>query len=404
MNSPDAGNVLKVYLVACEESGDNLGAALMRTLAASTPQPIQFSGVGGDAMIAHGLKSLFPVGELAIVGIDAVLKKLPLILRRIRETAAAAIAVRPDIVVIIDSPDFTHRVARKIRMAMPQVPIIDYVSPSVWAWRPGRAKAMRAYVDHVLALLPFEPAAHGRLGGPTCTYVGHPLVEMVSTLRPNALEQAQRENSPPRLLVLPGSRTNEVKRLLKPFGDALRLVRERFRDLDVVVPTVPHVAERVNEAVSQWPGSTRIVSAANEKWAAFRTARAALAASGTVTLELAMSGIPTVVAYKVSLLEEMVARGAIRTPSVVLANLVLGDNVMPELLQRDATGERLAAALIPLLEQSPLRERQLAAFRRIDEIMEVGRAVPSARASEIVLATALQAKSPLGPMPPGSVR
>jgi lipid-A-disaccharide synthase len=404
MSSQTASDGLKIFLVACEESGDNLGAALMRTLASQTPHPIHFSGVGGNAMAAQGLQSLFPIGELAIVGIDAVLKKLPMILRRIRETSSAAIAASPDAVVIIDSPDFTHRVARKIRAAMPQVPIVDYVSPSVWAWRSGRAKAMRGYVDHVLALLPFEPAAHGRLGGPPCTYVGHPLTEMVSDLRPNAQEQAEREDPPPRLLVLPGSRSNEVKRLLAPFGDALRLVQERFRDLEVVVPTVPHLVDRVKEAAVQWPGSPRIVLAPNEKWAAFRSARAALAASGTVTLELAMSGIPTVVAYKVSLLEEVVARTFIQTPSIVLANLVLGENVMPELIQRDATGERLAAALIPLLERSPPRERQLAAFRRIDDIMEVGRAVPSARAAEIVLATISQAKSPLGQVSPAGVR
>jgi lipid-A-disaccharide synthase len=395
---------LTLYLVATEESGDNLGAALMRSLAGQATVPIRFAGVGGAAMAAQGLHSLFPIGELAIVGIDAVVKKLPLILRRIRETAAAARAASPDAVIIIDSPDFTHRVARKIRASLPHVPIIDYVSPSVWAWRPGRAKAMRNYVDHVLALLPFEPAAHAKLGGPACTYVGHPLTEMIQTLRPDAREQALRDGSPRRLLVLPGSRSNEVRRLLTPFGDALRLLCERHPDIEVVVPTVPHVAERVRGAVAKWPGSPRLVLDPAEKWAAFRSARAALAASGTVTLELALAGIPTVVAYKVSLLEELVARIAINTPSIVLANLVLGENVMPELLQRDATGERLAAAVLPLLDHSRQRERQLAAFRRLDGIMEIGHATPSARAADLVLAAVSNAKTVLGPASSAGVR
>jgi len=400
-----AGNAgLNVFVVACEDSGDNLGASLMLALTARASGSIRFSGVGGHAMAEQGLKSLFPIGELAIVGFDAVIKKLPMILRRIRETVVAVKAAAPDVLVIIDSPDFTHRVARKVRKIMPGLPIIDYVSPSIWAWRPGRAKVMRGYVDHVLALLPFEPAAHARLGGPACTYVGHPLIETISRMRPSASEQSQRDGSPPRLLVLPGSRSNEVRRLLEPFGDAVRLIRERHRDLEVIVPTVPHVADRVKDAVARWPGSVRIVLEAEEKWAAFRSARAALAASGTVTLELAMAGVPTVVAYRVSLFEEMIIRGLIQTQTIVLANLVLGENVMPELHQRDVTGERLAATVIPLLERSPQRERQLAAFRRIDDLMQVGRAIPSARAADIVLAVAIQAKTPLGPTASDGVR
>jgi len=384
MSTDVTGRGLTVFLVACEESGDSLGAALMRALAARGP--VRFAGVGGHAMAAQGLQSLFPIGELAIVGIDAVLKKLPLILRRIRETASAALAARPDVLVIIDSPDFTHRVARKVRAAAPEIPIVDYVSPSVWAWRPGRARAMRRYVDHVLALLPFEPTAHERLGGPPCTYVGHPLTELIGTLRPDDQEAARRAATPPQVLVLPGSRSSEVMRLLEPFGGALRLAERRCGPLEIVLPTVPRLVQRVKDATATWPHRPRIVVDAREKWAAFRTARAALAASGTVTLELAMAGIPTVVAYKVSLLEELVARLAIKTPSIVLANLVLGENVMPELLQRAATPEALAAELICLIEPGPARERQLAAFRRIDDEMQVGRAAPSARAADIVLA------------------
>jgi len=389
-----SGAALKVFLVATEDSGDNLGAALMRALAARSARPVAFSGVGGSAMAAEGLRPLFPAGELAIVGIDAVLRKLPLILRRIRDTAAAALAAKPDVMVIIDSPDFTHRVARRVRAADPRIPIVDYVSPTVWAWRPGRARAMRAYVDHVLAVLPFEPQAHRDLGGPPCTYVGHPLSERVGALRPNADEARRRAAEPPLLLVLPGSRGGEVTRLLAPFGAAVRLVVERYGPVEVVVPTVPHVAERVRAAVADWPVPARVALDPAEKDAAFRQARAALAASGTVTLELAVAGVPTVVSYKISPIEEIVGHLLVRIPSIVLANLVLGDNVMPEVLQRRATPENLAAALLPLLSDTPERARQVAAFGRIDAVMEIGGAAPSARAAEVVLATAAGAGVP----------
>jgi lipid-A-disaccharide synthase len=378
------GAAPRVFLIATEESGDRLGAALMRSLRERTGGRISYAGVGGHDMEREGIRSLFPIDDLAIVGIDAVIAKLPMILRRIRETAAAAIAANTVMLVIIVSPDLTHRVARKVRAAAPHIAIVDYVSPSVWAWRPGRARAMRRYVDHVLALLPFEPAAHERLGGPPCTYVGHPVTEVSERLRPNAKEQARRDADPPLVLVLPGSRSGEVRRMLPVFGEAVRLAA-KSAPLEIVLPTVPHLAERVAEATAGWQLRPRIVVDQEEKWAAFRNARAALAASGTVTLELAVAGVPTIVAYKISLLEELVARLMIKTHTVVLANLVLGENVMPETLQRAATAESLAAALVSVAKPSDQRQRQLAAFRKIDDIMSIGREAPAAVAADIVL-------------------
>src|SRR5689334_2892937 len=191
-----------IHLIAAEESGDILGAALMRALRALAPG-VRFGGVGGRRMTAEGIASLFPIEDLSIVGFGAIAGKLPLILRRIRETAAAVVAARPDALVIIDSPDFTHRVARKVRAAAPDIPIVNYAPPTVWAWRPWRARAMRAYVDEALALLPFEPAAYRRLNGPPCTFVGHPLAERLASLRPNASEAQRRAAAPPVVLVLP---------------------------------------------------------------------------------------------------------------------------------------------------------------------------------------------------------
>ena len=379
---------LSIYIVAAEESGDALGETLARALLAQCGGAVQLSGVGGRAMAAAGIASPFAIDELSIIGLSAIPRRLPMILRRIRETAAAIVAAQPDALVIIDSPDFTHRVARRVRRLAPSIPILDYVSPSVWAWRPGRARAMRGYVDCVLAILPFEPIAHVQLGGPPCIYVGHPLLERVAELRPDAEEAQRRRAEPPLVLVLPGSRSSEIGRLIGIFGDAIARIATRVGPIELVLPTVPHLASRVREAVAGWAVTPRIVVESATKSAAFRTARAALAASGTVTLELALAGVPTIAAYRLSLIEELVARliglGG-RLPSVILANLVLGENDIPEFLQRDCTPQRLADALIPLLSDTPQRLRQVAAFGRLDRIMAPAAAAPSAMAAATVL-------------------
>ncbi len=384
-------SAISIYIVAAEESGDALGAALVRALKARLGGALTFNGVGGRAMAAAGIKSPFAIDELSIMGIAAVPRRLPMIFRRIRETAAAVVAARPDALVIIDSPDFTHRVARRVRRLAPKIPILDYVSPSIWAWRPGRARAMRAYVDQVLAILPFEPAVHVKLGGPPCVYVGHPMVEHIAELRPNAEEAQRRSVNPPVVLVLPGSRGSEIRHLLGTFGAAIEHVAARSGPMDLVLPTVPHLAAQVRAGVAGWAVTPRIVVEPGEKWAAFRQARAALAASGTVTLELALAGIPTVAAYRLSVVEWNIARLLrLRStlPSVILANLVLGENVIPELLQTAATPERLAAALLPLLSDTPQRRRQIEAFGRLDAIMAIGGEPPSAKAAAIVLEVA----------------
>ncbi len=372
-----------VFLVAGEESGDRLGASLIAALKRHLPG-VRFSGVGGSHMADEGVPSAFPLGDLAIIGFDIV-RSLPKILRRIRETANAVIAAKPDVLVIIDSPEFTHRVARRVRASAPHIPIVDYVCPSVWAWRPGRARAMRGYVDHVLALLPFEPDAMKRLGGPPCTFVGHPLSEKVTALRPNPDEARRRLGDPPVLLVLPGSRGSEIRRMAGVFGDAVALVADRAGPLDVVVPAIPRLADAVRAATASWRVPVRVVIASDEKNAAFRTARAALSKSGTSTLELAVAGVPMVAAYKVSLFEEMIGRAFIRVKSFILANLVLDENVVPEFLQYQCTPEALAGALLPLMADTPERARQIAAFARLDAIMAIGTAVPSDRAADVIL-------------------
>lgn len=376
---------LAVFIIAAEESGDRLGAALMRALTLRLDGEVTFAGVGGHAMQAAGMPSLFPIEQLSIMGFAAIPRLLPLILRRIREATAAAVVARPDILVVIDSPSFTHRVARRVRTALPSIQVVDYVCPQVWAWRSGRARVMRSFIDHVLAILPFEPAALARLGGPPCTYVGHPLGERVGDLRPNAGEADRRRAEPPLVLMLPGSRKGEIRRLLEPFTEALDIVSRRLGRLEVILPTVPHLVDEVRRRTAAWSIRPDIVSDPAEKLAAFRRARAALAASGTVTLELALAGVPTVAAYRVVAWEAAIVRRVVQTPSVILANLVLGENVVPELLQENCTPEKLADALLPLLADTPQRRRQLEAFGRLDALMQIGAASPSDRAAEVIL-------------------
>jgi lipid-A-disaccharide synthase len=385
----------RIFLIATEESGDRLGANLMKVLRQRLGDAVRFEGVGGQAMAREGLVSLFPIEELSIIGLAAVVQQLPKILGLIRTTVAAVTAASPDVLVIIDSPDFTHRVARRVRARDPTIPIVDYVSPSVWAWRPGRARAMRAYVDHVLALLPFEPEEYRRLRGPPCSYVGHPLTEQTGSLRPSVEERKRRGEAPPVLLVLPGSRRSEIRHHMAVFGETLDRLSAEGAAFEPVLPTMPHLQEAVAEGVRGWNIAPRIVIGEQEKRAAFRIARAALAKSGTVTLELAVAGVPMVTAYRVGAMEAWIMRRLIEVKSVILANLVVGENVVPEYLQQDCTPEKLLPALHEVLDDTPMRRRQLEAFARIDGILSTGNQPPSVRAADIVLATLRKSRRPI---------
>jgi lipid-A-disaccharide synthase len=389
---PTSDVARKIFLIATEESGDRLGASLMKVLRQRLGGAVQFEGVGGQSMAREGLASLFPIEELSIIGLAAVVKQLPKILRLIRQTTDAVIEASPDILVIIDSPDFTHRVARRVRARDPTIPIIDYVSPSVWAWRPGRARAMLRYVDHVLALLPFEPEEYLRLQGPPCSYVGHPLTEQTGTLRPDAGEQRRRDEAPPVLLVLPGSRRSEIRHHMAAFGETLDRLHDEGVAFELVLPTMPHLLEAVREGVKGWKVTPRVAVGEQEKRSAFRIAHAAFVKSGTATLELALAGVPMVAAYKAGSVEAWVVRRAIRVSSVILANLVIGENVVPEFIQQDCTPEKLVPALREILTDSLLRRRQVEAFAGIDKIMSTGNQPPGVRAADIVLAMLRKAR------------
>ncbi|MGB3445583.1 MAG: lipid-A-disaccharide synthase [Xanthobacteraceae bacterium] len=375
----------KIFLIATEESGDRLGASLMRELRTRLGDGVRFEGVGGRAMAEAGLVSRFPIEELSIVGLAAVAKQLRSILRRIRETADAVIAAQPDALIIIDSPDFTHRVARRVRARAPRIPIVDYVSPQVWAWRPGRARTMRGYIDHVLAILPFEPEALRRLDGPPCTFVGHPLTEQLGSLRPNSVEQSRRDSSPPILLVLPGSRRSEIGHHMAVFGETLGQLQAQRIPFEAILPTMPHLEGIIARELETWTVRPRVVIGEDAKRAAFRVAHAAFAKSGTVTLELALAQVPMVTAYKAGAVEAWIVRRRITSSSVILANLVIGENMIPEFIQEDCTAAKLAPALRDVLTDTPIRRRQQEAFARIDDIMSTGALSPSARAADVVI-------------------
>jgi lipid-A-disaccharide synthase len=391
-SASDAGRPLRIFLVAGEHSGDALGAKLMPALLRLHPGQIEFSGVGGEEMARAGLVSIFPIDDVAVMGPVHILPALPRLVRRVYQTVDAALAFAPDCVVIIDSPEFTHPIAKRIRKRAPHIPIIDYVSPSVWAWRPGRARKMRAYVDEILGLLPFEPAAHVRLGGPHCTYVGHPLIERLDEIAAADRDGlSQRLGIPlgvPVLLILPGSRRSEVERLMGVFGETVALLRRQGANFETVILAMPHVREVIAASAARWPGTPHVVDGTVEKFSAMRLARAALAASGTVTLELALAGTPMAVGYKVDAVMAPFLRRMIQGETVVLANLVLGSNAFPEFMQEECTAEKLSAALMPLMAESPARRAQLLALQQIAGRMSLPSALsPSEAAAQGVLAT-----------------
>ncbi len=382
-----ARGALKVFLIAGEESGDTLGAGLMQALTQAAGGPVIFSGVGGARMDACGLTSLFPMEEIALHGLTSVLARLPNLIGRVRETVAAVLAAEPDVLVAIDCPAFSLRVARRVRRLNPRIAVVDYVSPQVWAYWQFRARRMARYVDRVLAILPFEPAFHAQIGGPPCTYVGHPLITQLAALRPSAGERAPLPGDrPPVLLVLPGSRRSEIARLMAPFGETVRRVSEAAGPLEVLLPAVPRLMDEIRARVADWPVKPTIVAGEAEKFAALRRAHAALAASGTVSLELALSGVPSVVAYRTDPLIRPF-KAFLAAKSIVLPNLILDELAVPEFIDGASDPARLAAALQPLLGDGPERAAQLAAFGRLERLMDPDGPAPSARAAEAILET-----------------
>ncbi|TWA65850.1 lipid-A-disaccharide synthase [Azospirillum brasilense] len=375
-----------IFLIAGEPSGDALGARLMAACKRLTGGRVRFAGIGGEKMVAEGLDSLFPMGELTLFGVFELLPHLPNLLRRIDQTVAEILRLRPDAVVGIDSPGFTVRVSKRVKAQAPGIPLIHYVAPTVWAWKPKRAAKYAAIYDHLLAVLPFEPPYFQKEGLP-CTFVGHSVVEggaghgdaqrfrETHGLAPDARIVA----------VLPGSRKGEVSRLLPDFRATLERLLPSHPELVAVVPTVATVRDRVAAEVAGWPLRTILVEGDGPKYDAFAAAEAALAASGTVALELALARLPTVIAYRLNPVTVALYRRLIRVKYVNLVNLMLDRMLVPELLQEDCRPDRLASELGRLLDDPAARAAQIDGVVEVARWLGQGGTPPSERAAQVVL-------------------
>lgn len=384
MSTP--GRPLRIAIVAGEESGDLLGADLVRALRSRTGQAVELVGVGGRHLQQEGLASLFDPAAIALMGFSAIVRDLPRLLLRIGETARAIAAKQPDCLVTIDSPEFSLRVARKVRASAPDIPVVHYVCPSVWAWRPQRAPAMRPSVDHVLCLLPFEPAALRELGGPPGTFVGHRL-----STEPGLLAAAAAQRQRPRppadadrtLLLLPGSRRGEVRRLIDSFRETVAVLRGRGGRHRLLLPTVPNVRGLVEAATATWPEPPRISVGAEEKWRAFGEADAALCASGTVSLELALAGVPLASCYKLDPIARTLSF-LVTSWSASLPNLIADRVIVAEYYNDLVRAGHVARELEALLSDTPRRRWQLDGFDEVRRRLATDR--PSGEiAAEIVL-------------------
>jgi len=373
-------------LVCGEPSGDQLGGELMAGLKLLAGDGVRITGVGGTAMAAQGLQSLFPLDDMAVMGLREVVPRIPKILRRVREASDFALATRPDAVVLIDSPDFTHRIAQRLKRTDPSVRTVNYVAPQVWASRQYRARKMGRYFDLVLALLPFEVPffeAHGV----RAAFVGHPVIERAIRMTGGDALRARLgiAANAPLLAVLPGSRMNEVRLLLPPFRDAVARLVKSFPDLVCVLPTVPHVAAAVRAGTANWPAPLHILDGGASKFSAFDAADAALAASGTVTTELALAHTPMVVAYRFGWLTYALGKPFVSVKFATLVNIILDREAAPEFIQSRCTGANLADALVPLLSDTPARREQIKDLDAATALLGVGSEPPSLRAARALL-------------------
>jgi lipid-A-disaccharide synthase len=382
----NASRPLFIFLIAGEPSGDALGGALIAALRQRTGGDLRIAGIGGERMQEQGLTSLAPLSDLAVAGVAEVLPRAPVILRRVREAVAAIRTLRPDAVVTIDSSGFSWRIAHRLRRCGETLPLIHYVAPMVWAWRAGRARRMARWYDHLMTLLPFEPP-YFKQAGLSCGYVGHPVLESGADRGDGSRFRTLHGLAPDDLLiaVLPGSRNGEVKRLLPIFGAALNRLEGLIGPFRVVVPTVATVAATVTGEAQSWPGAPIIIRRVEAKYDAFAASRVALAASGSVALELALARLPMVVGYRLNPLTEAFLDRVLKVRQVNLVNLLLGRPLVCELLGHNCTSERIAAAVAELVQNERVRAAHHEGYDEARRQLDAGGVSPSFRAADQVL-------------------
>jgi lipid-A-disaccharide synthase len=377
---------LNIMLVCGEPSGDALGAQLMARVRELAGDRVRFTGVGGLAMAREGFQSLYPLDTTAVMGLREVVPAIPAILRHVKQAVDFAVETRPDAVVVIDSPDFTHRVARAIKKRDPSIHTVDYVAPQVWASRAYRAKAMAHYFDLVLALFPFEVPFFEKYGL-KAAFVGHPVIERAAKVTGGEALRARLGigADAPLLALLPGSRTSEIRFILPEFRAAVEILARKIPALVTVLPTVPHVAAKVRAATADWPTPLHIVEGDADKYAAFDAADVALAASGTVTAELALAHTPMVVGYKVGGLTFFLSKFLMTVTHITLINILLEREAVPEFLQARATPENLANAVEHLFRDPAARAAQVEAMKEFGRRLGEGDEPPSLRAARVLL-------------------
>ena len=386
MTATDLDRPPRIMLVVGEPSGDALGQQVILALRALTGGRADIIGVGGERMRSAGMQSLYSITDTSVMGLREVVPKVPVILKRIRQVAAFARDTQPDVVVMIDSPDFTHKVARRLRRIAPDMKIVDYVAPQVWASRPGRAKKMAQYFDHVLCLLPFEvPFFQG--AGMGASFVGHPAVERAP--KPGQGEAFRARHAIPPdariLMLLPGSRSSELRFLWPVFREAIEMPEREAGSFRIVLPTVQTVSRKVHDLVRQWGRDVIVVEDPDDKLGAFDAADVALAASGTVATELALSATPMVIGYRVGALTAAIARRMVRVRYVTLVNLILDREVVPEFIQENCTAPNLSRELVRLLTNHAARVSQVTASTAALKQMGLGDEPPSLRAAREIL-------------------
>jgi len=350
-------NPLRIYFVVGEESGDALGDKLLDAFA-DLKQPVEPMGLAGSKMQARGMSSLFDISQLSLMGISAVARKLPSLLKRISETIDDICRQKPDVLLLIDSPEFSYRVAKKVRKKLPQVKIVKYVAPSVWAWRPGRAKKIKPYIDHIMAILPFEPDLLKELGGPPATYVGHPLAAEIPSIKTSSKRACK---DIPELLLLPGSRRGEIKLMLPIIRETVHILNERNNRFSLTLAPVSKMETEIRDHIKTWDIKPKIVTGEEAKKQAFKDADLALATSGTVILELALFKVPMISIYKLDRMM-MVVRHLITAWTTLLPNLIADYPFVPEKLNENTHPQHLARMLERLMIKGEERDVQLKGF------------------------------------------
>ncbi len=375
---------LRVYFVVGEASGDALGADLMDHLS-SMGVEVEALGLGGHRMHERGLEPLFDVSQIAIMGLSGVVRKLPSLLARAREVARDIARKRPDVLLLIDSPEFAKVVAKRAKAENPNLPVIKYVCPTVWSWRPGRAVKMNAYIDHVLAILPFEPEVMRKLGGPETTYVGHPLARLAGKAD---LEAKAKPANPPNILILPGSRNSEASRLLPVLRETIEIMEDRGQGGRYLLPAVPHLRAMIEKDVATWTVKPEILAGEDAKFEAMQNGDVAIAASGTAILELAMYGVPTISIYKLDPAINAV-RFLMKAWTAALPNLIADKVIVPERINEFARPGYIARLAEGLLVEGHQRAAQLEGFQLVHDRMQQAKE-PGRICAEIVLRLARQ--------------